>query len=190
MLNARIALQRMVSESFDVLVHPQPRIFRSYGARGSDGDALTYVALAAFITTLLDFVVFRSGSALTLAWSVIDKLFAFYIFAGVISFIGQQRGGLGNFTEIAYTFALFYVPIDILSWLIARLALLTPLGPVLLPWLWLIQIVAFVAQAYYAHIAIRGVMGLRQKEAWIAVGAGILTLLIIRLAFSRGAAAF
>ena len=189
MFNARIHLQRIIARSIDVLTHPQPRVFHAYGARSSGGDALTYVALAAFLTTLLTMLAFRSGSATGVLWSVMDELFAFYLFAGVIYLIGKQRGGLGSFDEIAYCFALFYVPIHVLSWVLFWLVLLTPLRPVLLPWLWMLQLASYAVQAFYAHVAVRGVMGFRQPcEAWVAVGAGLATLFIIHLAFAQGGA--
>lgn len=188
MLNARIHLQSMAARSIDVLAHPQPRVFHAYGARSSGNDALTYVALAAFLTTLLSMLAFRSGSATGVLWSVLDELFAFYLFTGIIYLIGKQRGGLGSFDEIAYCFALFYAPIQVLSWALFWLVFLTPLRAALLPWLWLMQLASYGVQAYYAHVAVRGVMGFRQREAWTAVVAGLVTLLIVHLAFTQGAA--
>ena len=164
MINTRISLQRMLNQSRDVLTHPQERIFYIYSARSSDSDALTYVAIAAFLTTLFEMLIAGGGSACGLVLSLINELFAFCLFAGVIYFIGQQRGGRGTFQDIAYTFALFYVPIQVLTWAIAWLAILTPIGNVLLPWLWLIQLAGYCAQAFYAHLAVKGVMGFRHRQ--------------------------
>lgn len=187
MLNTRIRLQRMASQSLDVLLHPESRVFHAYAARSSDSDALTYVAIAAFLTAILSMLAARGGSAIGLMWSIVDQLFAFYIFAGIIYFFGHQRGGIGNFEQIAYSFALFYVPIQVLVWLLTWLLVLTPVGLLFLPWLWLVQLVGYGAKAYYAHLAVKAVMGFRRAgDAWVAVGAGLVTLLIIELALSRG----
>ena len=186
MLNARIGLQRMLAQSRDVLTHPQARTFYNYAARGSDSDALTYVAVAAFLTTLLEMLAVGGGSAIGLVRGVLDQLFGFYLFAGVIYFIGQQQGGRGTFQEVAYTFALFYVPLQVLLWALVWLAALSPLAPLVLPWLWLIRLLGLAAQAFYAQRAVKGVMGFRQeKEAWVAVAAGLVLLWVIQLALSR-----
>src|SRR5918911_1472684 len=121
MLSARISIQRMLAQSLDVLTHPQARLFYVYSARSSDSDALTYVAIAAFLTAIFSMLITGFGSATGLLWSIIDELFAFYIFAGVIYFIAKQRGGMGSFDMITYTFALFYVPIQVLTWAITWL---------------------------------------------------------------------
>lgn len=186
MLNARIGLQRMLAQSRDVLTHPQPRTFYNFAARGSDSDALTYVAVAAFLTTVLEMLALGGGDALGLIRGVLNQLFGFYLFAGVIYFMGQQQGGRGTFQEIAYTFSLFYVPLQVLLWALVWLVVLSPLAVVVLPWFWLIPLIGLLAQAFYAQRAVKGVMGFRQeKEAWIAVGVGLVLLWVIQQALSR-----
>lgn len=79
------------------------------------------------------------------------------------------------------------MPINILVWLLTWLLVLTPDAPILLPWLWLVQLVGYAAKAYYAHLAVKGVMGFRRAgDAWVAVFAGLVTLFIIEMAFNRG----
>lgn len=184
-MNAQVRLTRMVRASADVLVHPQSRLFRSYAARGSDSDALTYVAIAAFATIILQMLSARGGSAIGLLSGVVNQLFNFYIFAGVAYFVSKQQGGLGNFEEVAYAFALFYVPVTILIWLLFWLALLLPFGGALLPWLWLVSPLGLLAQVFYGVRAVRGVMNFRSnKEPLTAVVLAILALWVLQLAFS------
>jgi len=186
MLNTRIGLRRMLAQSGDVLAHPQPRIFYNYSARGSDSDALTYVAIAAVLITVFEMLIGGGGSAMGLVLSVINELFGFYLFAGVIYFVAQQQNGRGTFQELAYTFALFYVPIQVIVAALTWLVLLTPLAAVLLPWFLVIRLVGFVAQAFYAQRAVKGVMGFRgNKEAWIAVGVGLVLLWVIQMVFAQ-----
>jgi hypothetical protein len=186
MLNTRIGLRRMLAQSGDVLAHPQPRIFYNYSARGSDSDALTYVAIAAVLITVFELLIAGGGSAIGLVLSVINELFGFYLFAGVIYFVAQQQNGRGTFQELAYTFSLFYVPIQVIVAALTWLVLLTPLAGVLLPWFLVIRLAGFVAQAFYAQRAVKGVMGFRgNKEAWIAVGVGLVLLWVIQMVFAQ-----
>jgi hypothetical protein len=176
----------MLAQSRDALIHPQPRTFYNFAARGSDSDALTYVAVAAFLTTVLEMLALGGGDALGLIRGVLNQLFGFYLFAGVIYFMGTQQGGRGTFQEIAYTFSLFYVPLQVLLWALVWLVVLSPLAVAALPWLWLAPLIGLLAQAFYAQRAVKGVMGFRQnKEAWIAVVVGLVLLWVIQQALSR-----
>jgi hypothetical protein len=187
MLNARVRFQRLLAESRDVLAHPQPRVFYQYAARSSAEDALTYTAVAAFLIALGSMLLFGGGSAIGLVMGVINELFKFYLFAGAIHFIGTQRGGRGSFDEVAYTFALFYVPIRVIVAVLTWLLVLLPLGGQLSLLPLAISLAGILVQAYYAHVAVKGVMGLREgREAWVAVGVGLLILLVVNAIFSQG----
>src|SRR5919197_651590 len=107
-MNAQIQLSRMVRQSADVMAHPSVRTFNYYGARASDSDALLYVTVGVVLVTLLSMIVFRSLDIIGLAFAVVNQLFDFYIFAGVVYFVGRQFGGIGSFPTVAYTFSLFY----------------------------------------------------------------------------------
>src|SRR5262249_52812357 len=155
-------------------------VFYHYAARSSSEDALTYTAVAALLIGLGNMLLLGGASATGLVLGVINQLFMFYLFAGAIHFVGAQRGGRGSFDEIAYTFALFYVPIQVLVSILTWLLVLLPLPGQLSFLFWAIPLVGRLAQAYYAQVAVKGVMGLREsREAWIAVGAGLLILLIV-----------
>jgi hypothetical protein len=181
-MNAQLQIARMARQSADVLAHPSVRSFSYYSARASDSDALTYVAIGSFLVVLLSMLVAGGASAIDLVFGVVNQLFEFYIFAGITYFIGKQFSGIGTFENVTYTFALFYVPILVLSWLIRLVLSLLGFGQ-LIP---LILILELAGQAFFAYLAVQGALRLRRKrDAALTVVLGLITLWVIQLAFSR-----
>lgn len=182
-MNAQLQIARMARQSADVLTHPNVRIFSYYSARASDSDALTYVAIGSFLVVLLSMLATRSGSAIGLVFGIVNQLFEFYIFSGIIYFIGKQFSGIGTFENITYTFSLFYVPILVIAGLLTLvLALLWPDALVLS----LISFLQLAAQAFFAYLAVQGALRLRRKrEAALTVGIGLVTLWVIQMVLSQ-----
>lgn len=182
-MNTQIRLRRMVRESFEVLMHPDVRTLNYYGARGSDGDALTYVAVGAFIVSLVSLLFGGGGNALGFIMAIINQLFEFYLFAGVIYFVGKQFGGIGDFEAVVYTFALFYVPILLLTWALTLGLLFVPGGANLFIWM---TLAGMLARGVFAYLGVRAVLRLRRpRDALLTVGIGLLVIWVIQLAFSQ-----
>jgi hypothetical protein len=181
-MNAQVRITRMLRQSGDLLAHPNPQTFSYYGSRASDSDALTYVAIAAFLQTILGFAIAGGGDAFGLLYSVINHLFEFYIFAGVTYFVGKQFAGIGNFEEVTYTFALFYVPIVLISYLLLLLAVLTNVVPVAL-----ISVIPFLQLATLAFYAFQGVQGVlrvrRKRDAALTVGIALIVIWVLEQVF-------
>jgi hypothetical protein len=180
-MNAQLQLSRMARQSADVMIHPSVRTFSYYGARSSDSEALLYVTVAAVLVGLLGMIIARSLNVIGLAYEVVNQLFEFYIFAGVIYFVGKQFGGIGSFTTVAYTFALFYVPIMLLAWLLTLALAFLRVGLPLLPWVSLLEL---IAQAFFAYPAAQAAMYLRRpRDAALTVAIGLAVLWLIHLVF-------
>ena len=185
-MNAQARLGQMLRQSMDVLLHPSVYTFRRYAPRASDSDALTYVAVAAFIVMLMGVVVSSGGmGVIGLLFAIINTLFGFYLFAGVMYFIAKQFGGNGEFITVVYLFALFYAPILLLTWLVLVVARFVPgASSVSLA----IYFLGFVLQAFYAYQAIQAGMYLRRKrDALIAVLVGLVVLWVIERILSGAA---
>lgn len=179
---------RMVREGSDVLINRQPRIFYAYSARASDSDALTYIASVAIFMVLVDMLLSGfGGGAVNFLSRFVNEIFGFYIFAILSFYIGKQRGGFGDQEQVVYTFALFYIPIRVLFWLVSWLFVLRPLASDV-PWYLIMTVLEAILLIYYGQFALQGVMGIRdRREGWVVVGAALLTILIIRAVFSGGA---
>jgi hypothetical protein len=184
-MNAQVQLSRMVRQSVDVLTHPSVRTFNYYGARASDSDALLYVTIGAVLVGLVSSLIFGSLDVIGLAYAIVNRLFTFYIFAGVTYFVGRQFGGIGGFPTVAYCFALFYVPILVLFSALIWALLLLHIG--LLP-LQLIRLAELAVLAFYAYLAIQAAHYLRRpRDAALAVLIGLAALWLIQLVFGGAA---
>jgi|GEM_PF-1724519 hypothetical protein len=179
---------RMVREGIDVLINRQPRIFYAYSSRASDSDSLTYIATVAILMLLVDMLLSGfGGGAVNFLSRFVNELFGFYIFAILSFYIAKQRGGIGDQEQLVYTFALFYIPIRVLFWLISWLFVIRPFA-VGLPLGLIMTVLEAVLLIYYGQLAIQGVMAIRdRREGWVVVGAALMTIFVIRALFSGGA---
>jgi hypothetical protein len=174
----------MARQSADVMARPSVRTFSYYGARSSDSDALLYVTVAAVAIGLVGLALARILNIIGLAFGVVNQLFEFYIFAGVIYFVGRQFGGIGSFTTVVYTFVLFYVPILVVSSALTLAAAFLRTG---LPLVLLISLAQLAAQAYFAYLAVQAAMYLRRpRDAALTVAIGLAVLWLIQLVFRGG----
>lgn len=181
-MNTQLQLGRIIRQSADVMLHPSVRTFNYYAARASDSDALTYVAIGALLQTVLSLLAGGGGSAMNLVISVVNQLFQFYLFAGLVYFFGKQFAGIGNFESVTYAFALFYVPILVLSWLLIWVMFLLQLYS----WLLIPLILQVLAQGIYAYQAIQAVLYIRRKrDAALSVVIGMIMLWVVQMALSR-----
>lgn len=171
MLNAGTSIQRMLRHSGQILKQPSRSNFAYYAARGSDSDALTYVAVASAITRVIFALSFGSLDVIAFLSGIVNDLFGFYIFAGISYFLARQMGRFVDFIQVCYGFALFYVPIRLLyavlialqPWLGLRFLAALPdaLYVFVAAWpFWLTLIIL----AFYAYQAIAGIMRFTNKR--------------------------
>ena len=107
------------------------------------------------------------------AWSqFIDRLVGipvqFGIFTGVVYWVARQFfGGTGRYAEVAYTFALFFVPLSLISTLVGWIPVVG----------WLLSLLISLAQIYFAYIAVQSSMNIREgaQPLLTLVVAAILT---------------
>jgi hypothetical protein len=178
-MNLLAQLSRMLRQSADVMLHPSVRTFNYYGARASDSETLLYVTVGATLVGLLNSLVFGSLDVIGLAYALVNQLFEFYIFAGIAYLVGRQFGGMGGFPTVAYTFALFYVPILVLT--AALIWALFLLRISLLP-LQLLPLVQLAALGFYAYQAVQAALYIRRpRDAALTVLIALAGLWLIQL---------
>ena len=178
-MNLLAQLSRMLRQSFDAMLHPDVRVFNYYGVRASDSETLLYATVGATLVALLNALTFGNLSIIGLAYFVVYQLLAFYIFAGIAYFVGRQFGGMGGFPTVAYTFALFYVPILVLPALVIWLLSLLHIAPPPLILVWLFQLVAW---GLYAYLAVQAALYLRRpRDAALTVLIALAGLWLFQL---------
>ncbi|MEM8533593.1 MAG: YIP1 family protein [Chloroflexota bacterium] len=175
-----VSIPEMINQSKMVLTKPSPTTFEQYERQGTVTNAAIYVGLASVVTGLLNFVpaLFSEASAFGgLISGIISTLFGFFVFTGLVYYIGRNQGGTGTYEEVAYTFALFWAPLAILASVITFILMITIIGILLVP---LVVIAAIVLNIYFAYMAVQSSMNLtdRSKILLTLVAAGVGTLLI------------
>jgi hypothetical protein len=177
-MNALAQLSRMLRQSADVMIHPYVRVFNYYGARSSDSETLLYAAIGATLIGLLNQLVFGLN-LIGLAYFVVNQLFAFYIFAAIAYFVGRQFGGMGGLPTVAYTFALFYVPIMVLPAVLIAALFLLHIAPPPLQLLWPLQLIGL---GCYAYQAVQAALYIRRpRDAALTVLIALAGLWLIQL---------
>lgn len=177
-MNTQVRIGDMLRQSLDVILHPSIYAFRRYAPRSSDSDALTYVAIAAFLVAIVSAFFFGGGGLIGVLYAVLNNLFGFYIFAGIMYFVAKQFGGGGDFITVAYLFSLFYVPILLITWAVSLALVFAPGVAGTFVW---VQLLGLVAQAFYAYLAIQAAMYIRRKrDALIAVAIGFVVLWVVQ----------
>lgn len=164
----------MFAQSTAVLARPAPSTFERFERRGGTGQALMYVLLAAAVSGVIAalFSVFRSD--VTFFGQLFSRLIGipaqFLVFTGAVYLIGRYLfGGTGRYSEVAYTFALFFVPLSIVGTLLGIIPIFG----------WFVQsVVIALALAFFGFLAVQSSMNLRDP-----VKAGV-TLVLSALAYS------
>ena len=163
----------MFAQSTAVLAQPAPRTFERFERRGNVGSALTYVALAALVSAVVAAFGSFFHSDVTFFGQFFSRLIGiplqFLIFTGAVYLIGRHLfKGTGQYSEVAYSFALFFVPLSIIGSLLGIIPLLGwfVVGPLVT-----------LAMIFFGFLAVQSSMNLRD-----AVSAGV-TLLLSALAY-------
>ncbi|WP_034357430.1 YIP1 family protein [Deinococcus phoenicis] len=178
------SLSDMFGQSMAVLTRPSPATFELFERRGGTRQALTYVLLAAVVSAVIAALFAPFHREVTVIGQFITRLILipvqFAVFTGAVYLIGRTLfRGTGTFPEVAYTFALFFVPLSILGTL---LGIIPVLG-------WLVGIVIAALMIFFGYLAVQSSMNLRDSVSgavtlvlsavlyWV-VG-GFLTALIV-----------
>ncbi|MBZ9749728.1 YIP1 family protein [Deinococcus sp. HMF7604] len=160
-------VQDMFAQSAAVLTRPSPATFEQFERRSNLSSALIYVMVAAAVSAAIAafFALFHSdvtffGQLLT---RLISVPLTFFVFTGLVYLIGRTLfRGTGTYPEVAYSFALFFVPLSIISTLIGVIPVIG----------WLAMFLITIAMIYFGFLAVQSSMNLRDP-----VSAGVTLVL-------------
>ncbi|MBZ9716044.1 YIP1 family protein [Deinococcus multiflagellatus] len=161
----------MFAQSAAVLAQPSTATFERFERRGGTPQAFTYVLLAAGISAVIAAFFAMFHTDVTVLGQLFTRLISipvqFAVFTGAVYLIGRTFfQGTGTYPEVAYSFALFFVPLTIAGTLIGVIPLLG----------WLISALISLVMVYFGFLAVRSSMNMRD-----AAGAAI-TLVLAGLA--------
>lgn len=148
-----------MQQSLAVLTRPSVRTFELFERKGGVNEALMYVLLASIVSAAVaGLMAFMPWHADISPWvQFVNRLVGipiqFAIFTGVVYWVGKQFfGGTGRYAEVAYTFALFFVPLSLLS---SALGWIPVLG-------FFVSLLISLALIYYGYLAVQSSMNIRQ----------------------------
>ncbi len=168
------SLSEMVNSSIVVITKPSVSTFEMYERRGNLQNALIYVAIGAVISGILGLI---GGGVFGLISGIIGAVVSFLVFTYAVFFIGKTQGGTGTYDEVAYTFSLFNVPLQIVGALLGMIAGLAPaLACIAAP----VSLVLLAANIYFGYLAVQSSMNLRDttKAIITLVGAAVLSFIV------------
>ncbi|MFC4452464.1 YIP1 family protein [Deinococcus sonorensis] len=175
------SFQNMFSQSAAVLSRPSVATFERFERAGTTRDAFMYVALAALVSAVIAgfFGIFHSGVNPLNQFVVrlIGTLIGFGAFTGLVYVIGRNLfKGTGTYPEVAYTFALFYVPIAIAATVIGIIPILG----------WLVSFVLGLINVYFGYLAVQSSMNIRDQAGAIVtlVLSGVGLVIVNALVYS------
>lgn len=157
----------MFGQSVAVLSRPSPATFERFERRGGVNQALIYVMLAAAVSAVIAAFFAAFHSDVTVLGQLLTRLLIiplqFGVFTGAVYLIGRGLfRGTGTYPEVAYTFALFFVPLTILGSLIGIIPLLG----------WLVSALISLVMVFFGFMAVQSSMNLRDP-----VSAGVTLVL-------------
>jgi Yip1 domain len=183
-----VTFQYMFNASMAVLRRPAVGTFEEY-EKNNLRWATIYVAIAAVVSAILGAIAFtiqrpyieqqlrdaetRLGGQVDLtsalaSRSIVGAIFSgllgtligFFIFLGLVYFIGRAFGGTGNFGELAFDMSLFWAPLMVVRALISIIAI----GPLTIL-TGLVSIVIAIYNLYLTYLAIQSGMNLPKNKA-------------------------
>ncbi len=154
----------MFAQSTAVLSRPSVATFERFENSGGVPQAYTYVLVAAVVSAIIAAIFAPFHHDVTFFGQLFSRLIliplGFAVFTGAVYAIGKALfKGTGTYAEVAYTFALFYVPLSILGTLIGIIPILG----------WLANILIAVAIVYYGYLAVQSSMNIRTNGEAIAL---------------------
>jgi hypothetical protein len=186
-MSQQVSIPEMINQSKAVLTSPNEITFERYERSGNLTHAAIYIGIAAVIAGLLGLITppFGFGGLLS---GILGALANFFIFTGLVFYIGRSQGGTGTFDEVAYTFSLFIAPLIVIRAVVGLFAIIPILGPL---FIFIVGLVLLVAQVYFAYIAVRSSMNLvDQTKSIITLGGAFLGTLLVYVIIAAIAAAF
>ena len=155
----------MFAQSAAVLSRPGPATFERFEKRGGTPQAFTYVAVAAVVSALIGALFAPFHGDVTVLGQLLSRLITvpvqFLVFTGAVYLIGRNFfRGSGTYPEVAYTFALFFVPLSIVG---SVIGIIPVLG-------WLVGLLIAVVMAIFGFFAVQSSMNLRDQ------GSALITL--------------
>ncbi len=155
---AQAQVSDMFAQSAAVLASPSARTFERFEKRGGLPQALLYVLLAALVSALVAALFAPLHADVTVVGQFVSRLIGipaqFFLFTGLVYLIGRQFRGTGTYPEVAYSFALFFVPLSII---ISLLGVVPLLGALVKGVVWLVM-------AGLGYLAARSSMNLRNAN--------------------------
>ncbi|SMB95226.1 YIP1 family protein [Deinococcus hopiensis] len=172
----------MFGQSLAVLTRPSPATFERFERRGGLQQALTYVLLAAIVSAVVGAVFAPFHPGVTFFGQLISRLILvplqFAVFTGAVYFVGRSLfRGTGTYPEVAYTFALFFVPLSILGSIIGIIPLLG----------WLVSFVISLVMIFFGYMAVQSSVNLKDSVSaavtlvLAGVAQGAVTLILLKL---------
>ncbi len=161
-------IPEMINQSIEVLTKPSVATFDKYEKRGGVQQAAIYIALASAISGLFGIVTY--GGALGFLIALILTLVSFFLLTFLMHFIGRQMGGTGTYNEVAYSFALFQAPINVL---VAILGIIPIIGA-------LAAFIGWIAGIYFSYLAVQASMNFTDSgKVWTTlIGAWVINIII------------
>lgn len=157
----------MFAQSAAVLSRPSPATFERFEKRGGIPQAFTYVAVAAVVSALIGALFAPFHGDVTVLGQLLSRLITipaqFLVFTGAVYLIGKNLfRGSGTYPEVAYTFALFFVPLSIVG---SVIGIIPVLG-------WLVGLLITVVMAIFGFFAVQSSMNLRDQGSALITLAG------------------
>ncbi|WP_420594441.1 YIP1 family protein [Deinococcus sp.] len=161
------SVQTMFAQSTAVLTQPSVATFEKFEWRGGVQSAFMYVLIAAVVSAVIAAIFAPFHREVTLFGQLLSRLIVipvgFAVFTGAVYAIGKALfKGTGTYAEVAYTFALFYVPLSIVGSLLGWIPILN----------FIVPIVVAVALIYFGFLAVQSSMNIRTNGE----GLGLLAL--------------
>ena len=154
----------MFAQSTAVLTQPSVATFERYEWKGGVQSAFMYVLVAAVVSAVIAAIFAPFHREVTFFGQLLSRLIiipvGFAVFTGAVYYIGKLLfKGTGTYPEVAYTFALFYVPLSIIGTILGIIPILG----------WLIGLVIALALAYYGFLAVQSSMNIRTNGEGVAL---------------------
>ena len=184
--NPQATLTDMFPQSVAVLSKPSVATFEQFERRGGTTEAAIYVVVGAVISALFGF--FKGGVGGLLA-GMLGTLIGFGVFTALVYVVGKNLfKGTGTYPEVAYTFALFYVPISVVSSVIGIIPILGAL----------VAFILGLVNIYFGYLAVQSSMNLRDSTSAIVtlvlsyigsaiIGGIVAAIVLIPFAVARAA---
>jgi len=183
----------IVNSWINVLTHPSIATFDQEKTGASDQKTLYGIIIAAIVSAILGAILLAIVGAAALAITglnisvaagtiavvqtfirtLVNTIIEFYVFAWLVTFVaGRLFGGTGDFRQQAYLISLFFVPLIIIS---AILAFIPIIG-------WLIAFILGIYGLFLTTFAVQSEQKIGTGQAvvtWIV--AGIVTGIVISI---------